>query len=211
MKETPEPKIEFRSFLSNISAGIVSGLTLFLLISLGTYSGPHVFLRNIFFILLVLIGLISLVYFFQYSKQSENNRFKSPKLTVDALIVEGSQVVLIRRINPPFQGMWALPGGFVDYGEKVEQACVREALEETCLEVEIKQLIGVYSDPGRDPRHHSVGVVYLCEKTGGKLKGSDDASEARWFPFDDLPKLAFDHGKILSDVCMLFRVKSCNP
>ena len=123
----------------------------------------------------------------------------TPKLTTDAVIVEDGKVVLIRRVNPPFEGVWALPGGFVDVGETVEDACVREAREETCLDVGVAGLVGVYSDPSRDPRGHTVGVVFLCEKKGGELRAADDAKEAKWFSLDELPELAFDHDKILAD------------
>ena len=125
---------------------------------------------------------------------------ETPKLTVDAAIVEGKKIVLIRRNNPPFKGCWALPGGFVDVGETVEAAVVREAAEETSLDVGIVRLVGVYSDPKRDPRGHTVSVVYLCVKKGGVLKGADDAKEAKWFGFGELPNLAFDHAKIVADV-----------
>jgi len=124
----------------------------------------------------------------------------TPKLTVDAVIVEGDKVVLIRRVNPPFKGMWALPGGFVEVGETVEEACVREAGEETSLDVGIVKLVGVYSDPKRDPRGHTVGVIFLCKVKGGRLKAADDAGEAGWFSLGELPELAFDHGRILGDV-----------
>lgn len=131
--------------------------------------------------------------------------WKNPKLTVDAAIVDDGRVVLIRRLNPPFKDGWALPGGFVDYGEKVEDATVREALEETSLEVEVEALVGVYSDPGRDPRGHTVGVVHLCKVVGGELAAADDAKEAKWFSFEELPELAFDHAKILADVKELLK------
>ncbi|MBU0762164.1 MAG: NUDIX hydrolase [Candidatus Altiarchaeota archaeon] len=128
------------------------------------------------------------------------DEYRSPKVTTDAVIVKDERVVLVKRLNPPYQDMWALPGGFVDYGEKVEDACVREAREETSLDVKIKKLVGVYSDPGRDPRGHTVGVAYLCEVVGGKLEGGDDAKEAQWFPLNKLPKLAFDHVEIINDL-----------
>ena len=125
---------------------------------------------------------------------------QTPKLTVDAAIVEDGRIVLIKRNNPPFKGHWALPGGFVDVGETVEEACVREAKEETSLDVDIVRLVGVYSDPKRDPRGHTVSVVFLCRRKGGVLKGADDAKEAQWFGLDNLPKLAFDHAKIVAGV-----------
>ena len=120
-------------------------------------------------------------------------------LTVDALIVKDNMIVLIERLNPPFQGFWALPGGFVDVFETVESACVREAKEETSLDVRLNVLLGVYSDPKRDPRGHTVSAAYVCEIVGGELKAADDAKKAKWFSLDDLPKLAFDHQKIVDD------------
>ncbi|MEM3399623.1 MAG: NUDIX hydrolase [Candidatus Micrarchaeia archaeon] len=122
---------------------------------------------------------------------------RRPFLVVDAIIVDGERVVLVRRKNPPFAGKWALPGGFVEYGETCEKACIREVKEETGLDVEILDLVGVFSDPARDPRGHTVSVAYQCRKSGGRLKGSDDATEARWFDIKDLPELAFDHELIM--------------
>jgi 8-oxo-dGTP diphosphatase len=127
----------------------------------------------------------------------------TPKVTADAAIVEDARIVLVRRGNPPYKDCWALPGGFVEVGERVEEACVREAKEETGLDVEAVRLVGVYSDPKRDPRGHTVGVAYLCVPEGGVLKGADDAKEARWFPLDELPVLAFDHQRIVEDVMAL--------
>ncbi|MFH1835909.1 MAG: NUDIX hydrolase [Methanobacteriota archaeon] len=123
----------------------------------------------------------------------------TPLLAVDGIVVDGDTILLIRRRNPPFKGLWALPGGFVDVGETCEEACVREVSEETGLEVKIKKLVGVYSDPGRDPRGHTVSAVFLCEIFGGELSAGDDAGEARFFPLYDLPELAFDHGEIIWD------------
>lgn len=124
---------------------------------------------------------------------------ESPSLAVDAVISHGGGVVLIERGQPPFEGAWALPGGFVEVGETVEQACVREAREETGLEVELTGLVGVYSDPERDPRGHVVSVTFAAESVGGTLAGADDAARARVFGWDDLPELAFDHSAILAD------------
>ena len=129
-----------------------------------------------------------------------------PRLTVDAVIVDASRgVVLIRRGHPPFAGSWALPGGFVETGETCEAACVREAREETGLEVEPVELIGVYSTPGRDPRGHTVSVVYLCRAVGGLLAGGDDAADARWFADLVGVELAFDHAELLSDAGLVAR------
>lgn len=122
-----------------------------------------------------------------------------PLLTVDSVIFIHHRIVLIRRKNPPFQGKWALPGGFVEVGETVENAAVRETLEETGLKVQLLSLLGVYSDPVRDPRGHTVSVVYIAKPLGGELRGADDAAEARLFSPDELPELAFDHGVIIRD------------
>jgi 8-oxo-dGTP diphosphatase len=119
---------------------------------------------------------------------------------VDGVLVEPEGVLLVRRANPPFQGQYALPGGFVDYGETVEAATVREMREETGLDVAVERLHGVYSDPARDPRGHTVGVVFMVRRLGGTLAAADDAEDARFFTWDRLPPLAFDHGRILDDV-----------
>jgi 8-oxo-dGTP diphosphatase len=124
----------------------------------------------------------------------------TPVLTVDALIAHPERgVVLIRRGHPPFEGRWALPGGFVEVGETCEAACRREVREETGLHVEVVALLGVYSDPGRDPRGHTVSAVYLCRAAGGDPAGGDDASEARYFGSLDGVGLAFDHARVLAD------------
>jgi 8-oxo-dGTP diphosphatase len=127
------------------------------------------------------------------------NVYRQPRLTVDVLIElgEGRDIVLVRRKNPPFG--WALPGGFVDEGETVEEAARREAKEETCLEVELIRQFHVYSDPGRDPRGHTVSVVFVG-RAEGIPRGADDAKEAIAFPRNALPReLAFDHAQILKD------------
>lgn len=128
----------------------------------------------------------------------------TPLLTVDAVIIfKKDNLILIRRKNPPFQGEYALPGGFVDIGETVEAACIREAKEETNINVKIIRLIGVYSDPKRDPRGHVVSIAYLCEpKTKKeKPKAQDDAMSLEFVPISKIPslKLAFDHMEILKD------------
>lgn len=130
----------------------------------------------------------------------------TPVLTVDALIADPERgVLLIRRGRDPFAGCWALPGGFVEVGESLVEACVREAREETGLEIEPVEVLGVYSDPSRDPRSHTVSVVFLCRATGGTAVGGDDAAEARWFPdLTGLP-LAFDLATILADAGFLPR------
>ena len=102
---------------------------------------------------------------------------ETPKLTVDVVIPAEEGVVLIRRGSPPFEGQWALPGGFVDVGETVEAAALREAAEETGLAVELARLVGVYSEPDRDPRGHNVSVAFLARVLSGDLVAASDASE----------------------------------
>ena len=126
---------------------------------------------------------------------------RGPALTADIIIRrKNGSIVLVKRRNPPFQGEWAIPGGFVEYGETVEAAAVREAREETGLDVELSKIIGVYSDPNRDPRGHTVSVCFLANEVGGELRADTDAKEAKSFASSSLPsKLAFDHGRMLAD------------
>jgi len=124
---------------------------------------------------------------------------KAPALTVDVVIKTRGGVVLVRRGNEPYKGRWALPGGFVEYGERVEDAAVREAKEETGLDVKLGRLVGVYSEPGRDPRGHVVGICFMAKPVGGKLEASSDAADARVFREIPWKGLAFDHAKILKD------------
>ena len=122
---------------------------------------------------------------------------RNPIPTVDIIIALGDGIVLIERANPPHG--WALPGGFIDYGETAEDAAAREALEETGLAVaELKQF-GVYSDPERDPRMHTLTVVFTAVGYG-TLRAGDDAAAAAVSRLDELPeKLVFDHRRILDD------------
>lgn len=124
--------------------------------------------------------------------------FRNPIPTVDIIIeLDAGGIVLIRRKNPP--PGWALPGGFIDYGESAEEAAVREALEETSLSVQLVELLHVYSNPKRDPRKHTMATVFIA-KAGGVPQGADDALEARVFFERTLPSpLAFDHAQILRD------------
>jgi 8-oxo-dGTP diphosphatase len=129
--------------------------------------------------------------------------YPRPMLTVDVVVLTTAQtpeVLLIQRGNPPFQGRWALPGGFVDEGEQVAAAAPRELAEETGLVLRDLNLLGVYDTPGRDPRGWTVSVVYLARLAQRQhVAGADDAADARWFAVDALPELAFDHGLILAD------------
>jgi 8-oxo-dGTP diphosphatase len=120
-------------------------------------------------------------------------------LTVDGLVLLDGKIVLIRRGHEPFKGWLALPGGFVEKDETVEQAVVRETKEETGLDTEIVRLIGVYSEPGRDPRGPTVSVCYRLRVTGGSPRASSDAAAVELFAPDRLPPLAFDHGRMIED------------
>ncbi len=124
--------------------------------------------------------------------------YKNPVPAVDLIIeIEGKGLVLIERKNPP--PGWALPGGFVEVGESLEQAAVREAKEETCLDVELLGQFHTYSDPKRDPRMHCISTVFVARATGTP-KAEDDAKAVSLYPKDQLPDvLAFDHRKILDD------------
>ncbi|VVB92978.1 ADP-ribose pyrophosphatase [uncultured archaeon] len=122
----------------------------------------------------------------------------TPLLTVDALIIFKGKLVLIRRKNPPFKDQFALPGGFVEIGETVETAASREAKEETGLDINIVKLLGVYSNPSRDPRGHTVSVCFLA-KGNGNLKAGSDAKDTWLFSLNEIPELAFDHNKIVED------------
>ena len=139
----------------------------------------------------------------------EFEKYRNPFPTVDIIIEiasesdglmapeKNSSIVLIKRKNPPFG--WALPGGFVDYGESLEAAAIREAEEETSLKVELKYQLGAYSDPRRDPRFHTISIVFVGSSTGIP-KAADDAKDVGIFGRDSLPdNLAFDHGRILQD------------
>ncbi|MEP6769565.1 MAG: NUDIX hydrolase [Acidobacteriota bacterium] len=129
-------------------------------------------------------------------------RKKVPRVTVDAWIRdEKGRLLLIRRGRPPFTGRWGLPGGFLDWKERAEDCCAREALEETGLEVAVGKLLGVYSDADRDPRGHNVTILYDAAPLGGKARGGDDASEARWFSEKELEdvEFAFDHRRIVTE------------
>lgn len=126
--------------------------------------------------------------------------YKKPSITVDGAIIKNNNILLIKRKNNPYKNCWALPGGFVEYGERTEDAVIREIKEETGLKTSIKKLIGVYSDPNRDPRGHTISVVYLLKITGGELKSGDDAADAEFFDCNSLPKLSFDHDVIISDI-----------
>lgn len=115
------------------------------------------------------------------------------------MLLDDDRLLLVERGKEPYKGRYALPGGFVEYGETVETAVVRELVEETGIKGKIVRLFGVYSDPDRDPRGHTVSVVYELRADGGELQAGDDAAKASFFPLDGLPPLAFDHDRIVTD------------
>ncbi len=130
----------------------------------------------------------------------------APGVTVDCVVFDDrDRLLLIRRRNPPFAGQFALPGGFVDYGETTEVAARRELMEETGLKAKELRLVGVYSDPKRDPRGHTIGIAYLTMIEAGAPVAGDDAAEAEfrsdWRELD----LAFDHNEIVHDAVRMRR------
>jgi 8-oxo-dGTP diphosphatase len=133
-------------------------------------------------------------------EEARRGAFPHPRLSVDAVVVKEGRVLLVRRGKPPFEGGWALPGGFVDRGERLEDAVLRELREETGLEGRLLGIVGAYSRPDRDPRGHTVSVVYAIEAKEGEAVGADDAAEATWHDLSSPPSLAFDHDEILSDL-----------
>jgi 8-oxo-dGTP diphosphatase len=129
---------------------------------------------------------------------------KTPLLATDCVVFDGQgRVLLIRRGHPPFEGQYALPGGFVEIGETVETACCRELKEETGVGVRDLKLVGVYSDPKRDPRGHTCSVAYLARVDGAEPSAGDDAAAAGWVADWRSVKLAFDHADILADAATL--------
>ena len=122
---------------------------------------------------------------------------RNPLLTVDEIIEIDNGIILIKRKNPP--AGWAIPGGFVDYGETLEEAAVREMKEETSLDINLGRQFHTYSNPGRDPRHHTVSTIFIATATGTP-KAADDAIDIGTFTKDNLPEdIAFDHRQILED------------
>ncbi|SRR5579875_1144813 len=134
---------------------------------------------------------------------SKDKEYRNPIPTVDVIIPRGREILMVRRKKDPFKGRLALPGGFIDWGEPAEKAAVREAKEETSLVVEPVDILGVYSDPKRDPRGHMMTTVFVTVVIGGEEKAGDDSAKIEWIDLDTLGKkkdsFAFDHAQIVSD------------
>lgn len=137
--------------------------------------------------------------------------YRGPALTVDAVWIRRGRVLLVCRGRPPFRGRWALPGGFVELSETVEQAVVRELKEETGLDARPVAVVGVYSGPDRDPRKPTTTVAFRMSGRGGLPHGADDARAARWVPLAEATHLAFDHDQILRDALRQARRRSDQP
>jgi 8-oxo-dGTP diphosphatase len=137
---------------------------------------------------------------------------KSPRLAIDCVIFNKNNVILIRRKHGPFKGYYALPGGFVEFGESLEEACVREIKEETNLQLNIKnlKLINVYSDLERDPRGHVVSIAFLGKSNIENLSAGDDASSVKLVEDWRSRDIAFDHKKILEDAYKIYKNTECN-
>ncbi|WP_405307127.1 NUDIX domain-containing protein [Methanobrevibacter sp.] len=130
------------------------------------------------------------------------SKYKTPSLTADIFIFdEDFNFILIKRLNDPYKDCWALPGGFVEYGESVETAAIREAKEETSIDVELIDLVNVYSNPDRDPRRHTVTVAFTAKGDLNARKADSDAKEIGVFSYDEISEMdiAFDHRQIIND------------
>lgn len=131
------------------------------------------------------------------------SKYKKPSITADIFIYDENQnFILIKRKNNPFKDSWALPGGFVDYGESLEHAAIREAKEETSINIHSLEQFKVYSEPSRDPRGHTITLTFLAKGNMDERKADDDAKDINIFSWEDIENinLAFDHMKILKDI-----------
>lgn len=128
-------------------------------------------------------------------------RHRHPAVTVNWIIERGNKILLQKRAMTPFKNHWEIGGGFINYGETVEDALVREVKEETGFGVKPKGIIGVYSDPKRDPRGHAVSIFFAVNIIGGKLRINEEVKEFKWFRINeiDFNSLGFDHAKLIND------------
>jgi 8-oxo-dGTP diphosphatase len=127
---------------------------------------------------------------------------RNPAPTVDVAVIDGERLLLVKRSNEPYKNRWVLPGGFVEYDETVENAAAREVLEETGVQIRLESILGVYSDPERDPRGHTLTTVFIGRPVAGEPVGGDDAADAFWVNLESLDSsiLAFDHPLIVEDL-----------
>ena len=127
---------------------------------------------------------------------------RNPAPTVDVAVIDGERILLVKRSNEPYKNRWVLPGGFVEYDETVENAAAREVLEETGVQIRLESILGVYSDPERDPRGHTLTTVFIGRPVAGEPVGGDDAADAFWVNLESLDSsiLAFDHPLIVEDL-----------
>lgn len=130
-------------------------------------------------------------------------KYPHPAVTVDCVVFceekENTFVLLVKRGNEPYKDYWALPGGFIEMDESAEEAVGREVEEETGLHLEGARQLKAYTSPDRDPRERIISIAFTAFAVMQPVKGGDDASEARWFPINELPPLAFDHSQIIKD------------
>ena len=138
------------------------------------------------------------------SNENKHDKSINPVPAIDIILSENSnsnKVLIIKREKDPFKDYFSLPGGFVNEGEKVEDAVRREAEEELLVKVEPIDILGVYSDPNRDPRGHIMSITFIAKITSGELKAGDGVAELRWIEINNLTniKFGFDHSKILDD------------
>jgi len=128
-----------------------------------------------------------------------------PALAADGVLIERGEVLLIKRAREPFKGMWALPGGFVDYGETLRKAAEREFLEETGVRARATSMAGVYDNPRRDPRGNIISVVFLMKRISGKIKTSSEAKEIKFFPAASIPgRMAYDSRDMVRDALRIY-------
>lgn len=139
-----------------------------------------------------------------------NYEYPRPMVCTDCIVIAGAagseELLLIKRKNEPYAGMWALPGGFVDMDEDLEETAKRELKEEAGIVLDNMKQFAAYGKPGRDPRGRNISVVfYQFLPCVTEIKAGDDAAEARWFRLTELPSLAFDHKEIMDDFVMFYR------